>query len=77
MPNEEKDVVLSAAKAAPGDTRMLPLPEGSIRFCLADGTDVMVFRPDGVIEVRGKVITDDVETVSAFREWLAAAKWSR
>ena len=49
-----------------------PMPDGSFRFELANGTEVLRIDGDGTIKIRGNVVDDDESVYQAFRAWLAS-----
>ena len=47
--------------------------DGSIRFELADRTEVMRFKPDGRVYVRGELVDDNMTIYKVFKTWLETA----
>lgn len=60
------------------DGQLLPkLPDGSMIFKLADGTEMMRFDPDGTVTIRGQVMPPTNDNIHrAFRDWLRGATYA-
>lgn len=50
-----------------------PIRDGRVVFRLADGSEVMLFEPDGSITVRGEVVDNNAAVYRTFRRWLRDA----
>ena len=52
------------------------LPEGSFRFFLPDGREVLTITPTGAFLVYGEIITNDLEVYETFKAFLECARIS-
>lgn len=70
-----RDMVFQTGLGSPPGSPM-PVPDGSIRFRLADGTEMLRIDPDGTVRVRGNVVDSDKSVYQGFRAWLLHARYT-
>lgn len=66
------DVIIYAGKGFQKDPNFKPVG-GDIIFKNGREEEVLRFRDDGRIEVQGRTVSTDLETVNLFKEWLKTA----
>ncbi|HMJ56682.1 MAG TPA: hypothetical protein VK540_31655 [Polyangiaceae bacterium] len=75
-PNPGDLIFQTGAGTPPGSPSPFPVPDGSIRFRLADGTEVLRIDPDGTVRVRGNIVDSDKSVYQGFRAWLLHARYT-
>ena len=68
------DLVFKTGKGASAGNSLPAIPDGSFRFVLADGTEVLRIESIGAVYVRGQLVDSDASVYQGFRAWLLHAR---